>query len=88
MEPSTVNILIRWCRCMPMARDMPISVFRSAASMEKIRKISSSPTPMENRPKVVKKETKRLPTSFAVSSTSCLMGMISSPWPSISGWDS
>ena len=36
---------------MPTARAMPISLLRSAASMEKMRKISSKPTPIENRPK-------------------------------------
>ena len=57
---------------MPTARAMPISDLRSAASITKIMKISSTPAPMENRPKARKNVVKMLPDSSARSTLSLL----------------
>ena len=64
---------------------MPISLLRSAASIEKIRKIKRRPTPIEKRPKVVKKETKRLPIWLASSTTCRFTSKISSPASTMGG---
>ncbi len=51
---------------------MPISDFRSAASMTKIITISRMPAPMEKRPRRRKKVVMKLPISSA-SSTDCAL---------------
>ena len=51
---------------MPTARIIPISTFRSAASITKIRKISSMPAAIEKRPSTTKNVVNRLATSVGL----------------------
>ena len=80
IAPSNMKSLMSCCRCIPTARAIPISLFRSAASMENIKNISNKPTPIENNPKVVKKVTNRLPIRFANSTKSAFIGTIFRPF--------
>ena len=59
---------------MPTARLMPISVFRSAASITKIIIVSRMPAPMENSPSTMKKVISTLPASSAVLTPFALRG--------------
>ena len=61
--PSARKLSVRCSRLIPTARAIPISGRRSAASMTKIRKISSTPAAIENSPKIRKIVTKNEPTS-------------------------
>ena len=61
--PSARNVSVRCRRCIPTARAIPISERRSAASITKIRKISSTPEAIANSPKIRKNVTKIEPTS-------------------------
>ena len=70
---------------MPTARAMPSSLRRSAASITKIRKISSTPAAIENDPKVVKNDMKALPASSAASSASRFESVASRPSGSTAG---
>ena len=65
--PSKMNIWTRWRRLAPMALAMPISDMRAAASITKIRNMSSTPTITENRPMFRKSAVTRLPASSAAS---------------------
>ena len=56
---------------MPIARAMPSSPRRSAASITKIRKISRMPAAIENEPKVVNIDMNAAPAVSAASSASC-----------------
>ena len=58
---------------MPMARAIPISLRLSAASMTKIRKISSTPAKMEKTPKMVKTVVNTLPPIPAAATTVFLL---------------
>ena len=58
--PSDMNICTRWLRFVPTARIIPISTFRSAASITKMRKISSMPAAIENSPSTTKNVVKKL----------------------------
>ena len=60
---------------MPIARAMPISERRSAASMMKVRKISMIPAAIEKRPKTRKKVTNTDPISSASATASALSEM-------------
>ena len=62
---------------MPTARAMPISERRSAASITKIRKISSTPAAIANSPNTRKNETKIEPICSASSTISALVTRIS-----------
>ncbi len=57
---------------MPMARAMPISGRRSAASITKIRKINMMPAAIENRPKTMNIVEKAEPNRSAEVSPSLL----------------
>ena len=70
--PSDMNDCTRLPRCAPTARAIPISGFRSAASITKIMKISMMPEAMEKRPRMRKNDVKMLPNSSADSTASCL----------------
>ena len=61
--PSARYVSVRCRRCIPTARAIPISERRSAASITKIRKISSTPAAIANSPKIRKNVTKIEPTS-------------------------
>ena len=50
-----------------MARAIPISVIRDAASMTNTRNISNSPTMIENEPNIPNIVVKKLPTMSAIS---------------------
>ena len=63
--PSETNDCTRLPRCAPTARAIPISGFRSAASITKIMKMSMTPDAMEKRPSTRKKVVKMLPNSSA-----------------------
>ena len=65
---------MRWRRLVPMARLMPISGRRSAASITKIRKISSTPTITLKRPNTRKTVVKMLAMLSACLMPSCLAG--------------
>ena len=56
---------------------MPISGFRSAASMMKIRKMRRMPAAIEKSPKMMKTVVKTLPTSLAISIASFFKGTTS-----------
>ena len=70
--PSKTNISTRWPRWAPTARAMPISDLRSEASMTKIKKISTNPAVMPNRPATIKMVVKALAASSLSSSVSRL----------------
>ena len=80
IAPSNMKSLISCCLCIPTALAIPISLFRSAANIENIKKISKSPTPIENKPKVVKNVTNKLPILFANSTRSAFIGTSFSPF--------
>ena len=68
-------------RCTPMARATPSSDRRSAASMTKIRKMSSTPARMEKVPKIVKIEEKMVPAMPEIATTVVLFnGSSTSIW--------
>ena len=71
---------------MPIARAMPNSPRRSAASITKIRKISRNPAKIEKLPNVVKSDMNALPSWSAVSSASRFTGSIWSPSRASVGW--
>ena len=71
--PSNRNIWTRCRRLAPTARAMPISERRAAASITKMRKMSSTPTMMEKRPRVMKKVVTKLLMSSAASRMSRLI---------------
>ena len=64
---------MRCRRLAPTARAIPISDRRAAASITKIRKISSTPTMIENEPMIMKKLVTPDPASSASASRLCLM---------------
>ncbi len=55
-DPSETNFCTSCRRCVPIARAIPISLRRSAASIVKIRTISSTPAETENSPSTRKTE--------------------------------
>ena len=64
-------------RFVPTARAMPISDFRSAASMTKIITISSMPAPIEKRPSTRKNVVMKLPISRRRRTRSCFVSLTS-----------
>ena len=78
--PSDMNIWIRWSRCIPIAREMPISERRSSASMAKIRKISSTPAATENEPMNRNSSTSTAPNRSAFSTASAFASFAASRW--------
>ena len=65
-----MNDSVKLIRFMPIARAMPISELRSAASMMNVKNISISPAPIENKPNARKKVTNIDPTVLAISISS------------------
>ena len=72
--PSARKDSTRWRRLAPTARAIPISGFRSAASMMKMRKMRRMPAAIENSPKMMKMVVKRLAPSWTTSRSSFLVG--------------
>ena len=58
-----------------MARIIPISTRRSAASMTKMRKISIMPDAMAKRPRTTKNVVRKLEMVLALSTASCLVSV-------------
>ena len=72
--PSARKDSTRWRRLAPTARAIPISGFRSAASMMKMRKMRRIPAAIEKSPKMMKMLVKMLPTNLANSIASFFSG--------------
>ena len=84
--PSARKDSTRWRRFAPTARAMPISGFRSAASMMKMRKMRRMPAAIEKSPKMMKMDVKTLPTSRATSMASFFSGITSYGVPSMTSF--
>ena len=69
----------------PIARAMPISDRRSAASIEKMSTISSTPTAIEKSPMTMKIEVNALASNSAMSVKSSFIFTTPSDWPSSDG---
>ncbi len=80
-----MNIWTRWRLFVPTARAMPISVFRSAASITKIMMMSRTPAAMEKSPRTRKNVIMPLPNSSAKLTLSCFVSstLSRSPWLSM-----
>ncbi len=68
--PSDMYICSKCERFVPTARIIPISTFRSAASITKMRKISIMPAAIENSPSTTKSVVNTLATLAASSTAS------------------
>ncbi len=75
--PSARKDSTNWRRFAPTARAMPISGFRSAASITKMRKISRMPAAMLNSPNTTNTVVNAAPISSANFTRSRLSGEIS-----------
>ena len=72
--PSAMKASMSWWRFMPTARAMPCSARRSAASITRIKKISSMPAAIVNRPSTMKMAVSCAPFSSAEAIRSALIG--------------
>ena len=86
--PSCTKRTRKSLRCIPIARAMPISDFRSSASMTKIFITNRMPEKITNEPKIRNSMEKFSPASSVASIIRSLMGDTFSPVESKSAWKS